>query len=81
MTTSILIANPNAARTAAATVRLIEKVMTGAGWSVEVLATGGPGDARRLAEYGVAQGVDVVAVFGGDGTTMQAAADIPFTAW
>ncbi|MGH7536536.1 MAG: diacylglycerol/lipid kinase family protein, partial [Gemmatimonadales bacterium] len=39
-----------------------------------VLATGGPGDARRLAEYGVADGVDVVAVFGGDGTTMQAAA-------
>ena len=39
-----------------------------------MLATAGPGDARRLAEYGVAQGVDVVAVFGGDGTTMQAAA-------
>lgn len=74
MTKAILIANPNAARTAAATVRRIEQVMTGAGWSVEVLATGGPGDARRLAEYGVAQGVDVVAVFGGDGTTMQAAA-------
>ena len=39
-----------------------------------MLATGGPGDARRLAEYGVAERVDVVAVFGGDGTTMQAAA-------
>ena len=39
-----------------------------------MLATGGPGDARRLAAEGVAQGVDVVAVFGGDGTTMQAAA-------
>lgn len=73
MTNAILIANPNAARTEAATVRSIEQVMRGAGWSVEVLATGGPGDARRLAEYGVAQGVDVVAVFGGDGTTMQAA--------
>src|SRR5215207_11399000 len=47
-----------------------------AGWDAEVLATGGPGDARRLAEYGVAQGVDVVAVFGGDGTTMQAAAGL-----
>ncbi len=74
MTQAILIANPNAARTEAATVRGIEQVMRGAGWSVEVLATGGPGDARRLAEYGVAEGVDVVAVFGGDGTTMQAAA-------
>ena len=41
---------------------------------VEVLATGGPGHARELAQYGVAEGVDVIAVFGGDGTTMQAAA-------
>ncbi len=37
-------------------------------------AAGGPGDARRLAEYGVREQVDVVAVLGGDGTTMQAAA-------
>ena len=44
------------------------------GLGAEVVATGGPGDARRLAAEGVAQGVDVVAVFGGDGTTMQAAA-------
>ncbi len=50
------------------------RTLRGAGWSAEVLATGGPGDARRLAEYGVAERVDVVAVFGGDGTTMQAAA-------
>jgi YegS/Rv2252/BmrU family lipid kinase len=41
---------------------------------VEALATGGPGDARHLAEYGVREKVDVVAVFGGDGTAMQAAA-------
>jgi YegS/Rv2252/BmrU family lipid kinase len=47
-----------------------------AGWEAEVLATGGPGDARKLAEYGVSEGVDVVAVFGGDGTTMQAAAGL-----
>ncbi|HPF62500.1 MAG: diacylglycerol kinase family lipid kinase [Gemmatimonadetes bacterium] len=74
MTRAILIANPNAARTEEDTVRSIERVIRGAGWSLEVLATGGPGDARRLAEYGVQQGVDVVAVLGGDGTTMQAAA-------
>ncbi len=37
-------------------------------------ATGGPGDARRLAEQAVADRLDVVTVFGGDGTTMQAAA-------
>lgn len=74
MTRALLIANPNAARTEAETVRSIERVIRSAGWSVEVLATGGSGDARRLAEYGVREGVDVVAVLGGDGTTMQAAA-------
>jgi YegS/Rv2252/BmrU family lipid kinase len=74
VTRALLIANPNAARTEAETVRSIERVIRGAGWSVEVLATGGSGDARRLAEYGVREGVDVVAVLGGDGTTMQAAA-------
>ncbi len=70
----LLIANPNAARTQAATVRGIESVITGAGWQLEVQATGGPGDARRMAEEGVTDGFEVVAVFGGDGTTMQAAA-------
>jgi YegS/Rv2252/BmrU family lipid kinase len=55
-------------------VTTIMRTMRGAGWEAEVLATDGPGDARRLAEYGVAEGVDVVVVYGGDGTTMQAAA-------
>jgi YegS/Rv2252/BmrU family lipid kinase len=50
------------------------RTLRAAGWDAEVLATGGPGDARRLAEYGVAEGMDIIAVFGGDGTTMQAAA-------
>lgn len=71
---ALLIANPVAARTAPVVVNTITSTLRGAGWEVEVLATEGPGDARRLADYGVAQGVDVVAVFGGDGTTMQAAA-------
>jgi undecaprenyl-diphosphatase len=73
MARALLIANPNAARTQAATVKGIEQVFRGAGWELEILATGGPGDATRLAQYGVAEGMDVVAVFGGDGTTMQAA--------
>jgi YegS/Rv2252/BmrU family lipid kinase len=55
-------------------VNSVSRTLRGGGWDVEVLATGGPGDARQLAEYGVLEGVDVVAVFGGDGTTMQAAA-------
>ncbi len=74
MPRALLIANPNAARTQAATVRSIEQIITGAGWDLEVMATGGPGDARRHAEFAVTEGFDVAAVFGGDGTTMQAAA-------
>jgi len=70
----LLITNPAAARTRARSVGAIMRTLHRAGWTAEVLATGGPGDARRLAEYGVAEGFDVVAVFGGDGTTMQAAA-------
>jgi YegS/Rv2252/BmrU family lipid kinase len=71
---ALLITNPAAARTQQRAVAAVMRAMQRAGWDAEVLATGGPGDARRLAEYGVAEGVDVVAVFGGDGTTMQAAA-------
>ena len=74
MARALLITNPAAARTQQRAVAAVMQTLAAAGWSAEVLATGGPGDARRLAEYGVAQGVDVVAVFGGDGTTMQAAA-------
>jgi YegS/Rv2252/BmrU family lipid kinase len=71
---ALLIANPAAARTAPIAVNAILTTLRGAGWDVEALATGGPGDARHLAEYGVREKVDVVAVFGGDGTAMQAAA-------
>ncbi len=70
----LLITNPAAARTAPLAVNAIMNTLRGAGWEADVLATGGPGDARRLAEQGVAEGVDVIAVYGGDGTTMQAAA-------
>jgi YegS/Rv2252/BmrU family lipid kinase len=71
---ALLITNPAAARTGPVSVNAILSTLRGAGWEVEGHATAGPGDARRLAEYGVAQKVEVVAVFGGDGTTMQAAA-------
>ena len=74
MTRALVITNPAAARTAPLAVTAVMSTLQQAGWDAEVLATSGPGDARRLAEYGVAEGVDVVAVFGGDGTTMQAAA-------
>jgi YegS/Rv2252/BmrU family lipid kinase len=71
---ALLIANPGAARTHSGVVRQIERVFNTAGWQVETLATVGPGDARKLAQYGLEQSVDVVAVLGGDGTIMQVAA-------
>jgi len=74
VTRSLLIANPAAARTARVSIDLVANTLRKGGWEVEVLATTGPGHAKELAEYGVASKVDIVAVFGGDGTTMQAAA-------
>jgi YegS/Rv2252/BmrU family lipid kinase len=74
VTRALLIANPMAARTAHSSVDGVANALRSGDWNVEVLATSGPGHARELAEYGVAKGVDVIAVFGGDGTTMQAAA-------
>lgn len=76
MTRALLITNPAAARTRDSTAREIISVLEGAGWSLDVASTTGPGDARTLARAAVADGVEVVAVFGGDGTTMQAAAEL-----
>lgn len=73
MARALLITNPAAARTQERAVQAVMRVLKTAGWNAEVLATTGPGHARSIAEYGVKEGVDVVAVFGGDGTTMQAA--------
>jgi undecaprenyl-diphosphatase len=72
----LFITNPAAARTRPRAVDAVMRTLSAAGWNAELVATTGPGDARRLAAEGVAQGVDVVAVFGGDGTTMQAAASL-----
>ena len=74
MTRALLIANPAAARTARVGIDRVANAIRSGGWEVEVHATSGPGHARELAQYGVAEKVDIVAVFGGDGTTMQAAA-------
>jgi YegS/Rv2252/BmrU family lipid kinase len=74
VTRALLIANLAAARTRHGAVKTVASTLRSTGWDLEVLTTEGPGHARELAEYGVAQQVDVVAVLGGDGTTMQAAA-------
>jgi YegS/Rv2252/BmrU family lipid kinase len=74
LTRALIITNPAAARTRPESVDIVAAVLRRGGWDVSVLATGGPGDARRLAEEAVRGHADVVGVFGGDGTTMQAAA-------
>lgn len=70
----LLIGNPVAARHDPEVAATVTRIFRAAGWQVEFRVTGGPTDARRFAAEAVADQVDVVAVFGGDGTTMQAAA-------
>jgi len=74
VTRALVITNPAAARTAEITVQAVTETLRRGGWTVELHATGGPGDARRFAAEAVRDRYDVVSVFGGDGTTMQAAA-------
>jgi YegS/Rv2252/BmrU family lipid kinase len=70
---ALLITNPVAARTDEMTWHRVAETLERAGWSTQLAVTGGRDDARTLAAQAVTAGVDVVAVFGGDGTTMQAA--------
>jgi YegS/Rv2252/BmrU family lipid kinase len=74
MPRTLLITNPAAARTDHLAVEAVVETLRSGGWTVELRATGGPGDARRFTEEAVRDKLDVVTVFGGDGTTMQAAA-------
>jgi len=74
VTRALLITNPAAARTEMVLVRAVADTLSRGGWEVALHATTGPGDARRLATEAVRDRMDVVGVFGGDGTTMQAAA-------
>lgn len=76
MARALLIANPIAARANDTIRQRVVEYLARAGWKIELAVTGGPGDARELARQGVSAGVDAVAVFGGDGTTMQAVASL-----
>jgi YegS/Rv2252/BmrU family lipid kinase len=72
MTRALLITNPVAGRTAPRVIREVCKVLERRGVRVEVAAISGPGEASELARRGVADGVEIIAVYGGDGTTMTA---------
>ncbi len=74
MSSMLLIANPVAARTSPRILRRVRERLEAGGLTVETVLTTASGDARRLAEEAVARGVEGVAVFGGDGTTMRVAA-------
>ncbi len=70
----LLIVNPIAGRTTERVLHAVHERIQRAGWTVDVARTAGSSDPRRLAEEGVAAGMDAIAVLGGDGTTMRAAA-------
>lgn len=76
MTRALLITNPVAARTEARAVRAVLDTLRSGGWTVDVLATVRPGDARRFAQEAREQACDVVVCHGGDGTAMQIAAGL-----
>ncbi|GBD31559.1 MAG: diacylglycerol kinase [Gemmatimonadales bacterium] len=68
----LLIANFAAARTERKVADEICRVLARGGLKVEVAETAGPGEAASLARRGLETGVDIIAVYGGDGTAMQA---------
>ncbi len=79
MTRALVITNPFAARAHARAVTAIRDILRRGGWSVDVEATAGHGDARRIAEQARGAGFDVLVSHGGDGTAMQVAAGIAGT--
>jgi YegS/Rv2252/BmrU family lipid kinase len=76
MSRILVITNPVAARTTEEAKDRVVATLSSAGWSVDRESTTCAADTYRLAVAGVADGVDAVAVFGGDGTSMQAAAAV-----
>jgi diacylglycerol kinase (ATP) len=79
VTRALLITNPVAARTEMRAVAAVRETLQGGGWTVDLLATHGHGDARRFAAEAQAQGYDALVCYGGDGTAMQIAAAIQGT--
>ncbi len=72
MARALLITNPVAARTDPKVIRAVCRVLARRGLEVDVAGTTKPDDAGMLARQGVEDGVEIIAVYGGDGTTMRA---------
>ena len=73
------IAGPGRTATIGACVDLVKSILAGHQCDADVRITTGPGDANRFATEAVAQRVDVVAAWGGDGTVNGAAAGVAGT--
>jgi len=67
-----IIENPVASRSTARGLQQVEDALSAAGHEVASALTEGAGDATRLAADAAAAGYDIIAVYGGDGTVMQA---------
>ncbi len=68
----LLITNPVSSRHNPEVAKTVSATLASLGVDVDVAGTTRHGDAIRIAAQGVADGVDAIAVYGGDGTTMQA---------
>lgn len=72
MKKAFIIENPVATSSNPRGLETVTSVLESAGFTVGIGSTEGHGHARELARGAVADGVDVIAVYGGDGTIMQA---------
>ena len=72
MARALLITNPGAGRMDPRAIRAVTATLGARGLEVDVAGTTWPGDAAALARQGADDGVDLVVVYGGDGTAMQA---------
>lgn len=79
MARAFMITNPVASRTSPSAERTVAGLLERAGWDVEMASTRTAGHARELAAQARDGGADLVAVFGGDGTTVQVAAELSGT--
>lgn len=71
MSRALLIFNPVAARSDANVVGAVSRTLASEGWEVEVAGTTRPGEAGELARQALQDGVERIAVYGGDGTATE----------